>query len=67
MIITKQSNGITWYNCQGQRWFLIHDNSKVIKKGQVFGQGGSRDIVEHFDTETEMEERLVQLGLTEDD
>lgn len=63
MQITKQSNGIAWFNCQGGHWFLIHNGTEVKQKGLVYGQGGSKDTVEYFDTETEMEERIVQLGL----
>ena len=56
-----------FYNClcDGGHWLLNHDNVKVLAKGKA-GQMSSPHPVEYFDTELEMEERIVQLGLIDD-
>ena len=52
--------------CNGNHWLLVHDSTKVMFKGVHSGLTSSGHPIEYFDTETEMEERIVQLGLIDD-
>ena len=52
--------------CNGDHWILVHDSSKVYFKGVHAGLTSSGHQIEYFDSELEMEERIVQLGLVDD-
>jgi hypothetical protein len=62
MIVTPQENGISEIFCNGDHWMVLHDDSKVLFKGQC-GHGITPHTIEYFDTELDMETRIIQLGL----
>jgi len=46
-----------------EKWYLVHDGSKVIAKGFHTGEVSSLNIIEKFDTEESLDTRIVDLGL----
>lgn len=65
MIVELDENGELNCTCDGNHWILVHDNSKVIVAGIHAGVTSTptSNTIEYFNTELEMEERIVQLGL----
>ncbi len=66
MIVPANQNGISNYLCTGGKFVLRHDGDKVLDR-DTCGQHTTPDILEVFDTELDMETRIVQLGLIDDD
>ena len=62
MIVTPDENGTSDLTCNGDHWMLVHDGDKVMFKGRC-GHATTPETIEYFNTELEMEERIVQLDL----
>ena len=47
-------------------WYLVHDGTNVIIKGQG-GEVGSKYVILEYETEQEMETAIIALGLIENE
>ena len=53
-------------SCNGDHWFLIYEGTTLIKYGTHTGQitsGNTNLTIEYMDSEQEMLDRLVVLGI----
>lgn len=67
MIKSPDNNGRSQFYCkQGAHFVLEHNGEKVLSKGPC-GQISTEHTLEYFDTEFDMEDRIVFLGLVDDE
>jgi len=60
--ITPDENGVSDCLCNLDHWILVHDGSEVISMGK-WRQSTTKQTIEYFDTEAEMEEHIDELNL----
>jgi len=63
--IQKDGNGISDCACDGSKWHVVYrDTNEYVFHGRHVGQiTGKNIIIEHFDTETEMNLRIEELEI----
>jgi hypothetical protein len=64
-LVIPDTDGSSHRYCKGGDWRLVHDGSKAYVMGHHCGQtsAGPGRTIEYFDTELELDERIVFLDL----
>lgn len=48
-----------------EKWYLVYGGNKIIAKGFHTGEVSSNSTIEIFDTESELNDRVEELNLTD--
>ena len=59
-------DGVAEVSCGGGHWFLMYDGTEITFYGLHTGQittGNANIVLEYFDLEQEMLDRITELGL----
>ena len=67
MTAVEKVDGIFDFNSDGDHWLIIYSGTDVLFWGKYSGQLTSPHLIEYFDTEVEMFDRFLALGLTQDE